>query len=187
MPRKANTRVVDYLSTARSFDVLSNVSDHAEFLTLAHRVADQYLAYYEQEVEWAGQQFREIIALELKGSDAVDERESFLANPTAVQRAFAPVAEFFIDSPEAVLKIIADNNGTIRLTRLLQYEAACILNPLRWHFERSKRNAFKVKVEIQGEEILYWMRDRNLHHSYQNAKERAEHWERFSELEQEQG
>lgn len=178
-----NPRIVDYLRIAKTFTILGNVASHREMLTVSYDIVDEFIADCRRDVAWASKQFRDLLAIEIGDSTKASVTESERTDNDTLAAAFSCVAEFFRDRPEVVLEIIANNNGTIRLTRLRRYEAACILNPLRQHFTRNKRNTYRVKIEIQGESLIYWLRDRYLHFSYQDAKGKANHWQQFSALE----
>ena len=76
--------------------------------------------------------------------------------PSRADFAFAPVAKYFATSPDDVVHIIRNGNGTIEMLDLALHEAGEILGALKEHFYLDRDNAKNLQVGVSGQAPCPW-------------------------------
>ncbi|HLP28201.1 MAG TPA: hypothetical protein VK147_06125 [Candidatus Didemnitutus sp.] len=76
--------------------------------------------------------------------------------PSLADRAFVGAVQYFITSPDDIVRIIQDGRGTIEMNALSLYEAGEILGALKDHFYLDRKNGKDLLISVAGHAPLPW-------------------------------
>lgn len=172
---------VSYLTYTQHDGRFADVKNHREWMEVTYHHVSRYVVGLSKRVEAAKNLYDRLIiengaSILGEGRSLVDDASRDLMKPsgsatTAQEAAFASVREYFVSTPDEILRIIFSNEGTIQLNRMPLYEAAMILQPLKDHFGLSKRRLFNVRVHVAGRDEFHWFDEkRTLHNNLKASR-----------------
>ncbi len=173
---------VSYLSHTQGDLRFADVENHREWMKVAYQIVAQYVASLSQRVEAAKSLLEQMVKEAVTNvpvdsqilPDNVSDRSSTRVSKAKVpqEAAFENVREYFISSPDEVLRVIRLNEGTIHLRSMYIYEAAMILEPLKKHFRLSSTRMSRGKIVIDGMKEFHWFdKKRTLHNCLKASKD----------------